>query len=215
MDFRKIEFDKMNLRASETDLVAFVREITDSYAVLAKKKHIDLRFFTSEKCLNVLFDTTMIDKVIFNLLSNAFKFTKENGNIYVSVSKTDEHALITIEDNGIGMSKEAIEHAFEPFFQGEYENYKGSGLGLALSKEFIDLHHGNISVKSEKWKGTKFYVSILLGDKHFSVTEIVTSQPQENSYILEDAKIYTTELLPNEIEHQTELINGKTTTFPT
>jgi len=94
------------LRASQVDLIGFVNEITSSYNVLAKNKHINLNFFTSEKTLNVWFDVTMIDKVIFNLLSNAFKFTKENGYIYVTISKNNQYAIIKVEDNGVGMSQD-------------------------------------------------------------------------------------------------------------
>lgn len=193
MDFRKIEFGKMKLRASENDIVQFVREITNSYEVLANNKQISLKFLTSEKILVAWFDTMMIDKVIFNLLSNAFKFTKENGFIHVSVSKTDKYAEIKIEDNGIGMTQELITHAFEPFFQGEYDNYKGTGLGLALSKELIEIHHGNISVDSEKFKGTTFKVCLPLGCSHLDKTEMIKSSDQVKN-ILEDSKIYTTEL---------------------
>ena len=173
MDFRKIEFKKMKLQASENDLISFTNEIVDSFKVLAKNKNIDLKFLTSERSLSVWFDTTMIDKVIFNVLSNAFKFTNENGYIYVTISKNNEYAVIKIEDDGIGMTKEAIDHAFEPFFQGEYENFKGTGLGLALSKELIELHHGTILVKSEKGKGTIFEISLLLGNSHFEENELV------------------------------------------
>ncbi|MGH2565501.1 MAG: sensor histidine kinase, partial [Ginsengibacter sp.] len=123
MDFRKIEFKKMKLKVSENDLVSFAHEIVNSFRVLAKNKNINLEFLTSERSLYIWFDTTMIDKVIFNVLSNAFKFTKDNGNITVSISKNDYNAIIKIEDDGVGMSKEVIDHAFEPFFQGEYENY--------------------------------------------------------------------------------------------
>jgi signal transduction histidine kinase/AraC-like DNA-binding protein len=192
MEFRKIEFSKMKLRASENDLVAFVKEITESYEVLARKKHIGLRFFTNERVLNTWFDVTMIDKVIFNLLSNAFKFTKENGFIHVTMSKENNMAVIKVEDNGVGMGPNALEHAFEPFFQGEYENYKGSGLGLALSKEFIEMHHGQIFVTSEKWKGTGFEIKLPLGKEHLAKDEIVVVDEDAKA---EDAKMYTTELM--------------------
>lgn len=198
MDFRKIEFEKMKRRVSENDLVAFAKEITTSYNVLAAQKGIDLQFFTTERTLPLWFDTSMIDKVIFNLLSNAFKFTKENGCIQVSVSKTPHTAVLTVEDNGVGMGKDAIEHVFEPFFQGEHENYKGSGLGLALSKEFIDLHKGSISAASEKWKGTKFTVELPLGRAHIPADEIV-EVANTAGLISDDAKIFTAELHPAEI----------------
>ncbi len=167
MDFRKIEFRKMKLHVSENDLVSFTHEIVDSFGILAKNKNIDLEFLTSERNLNVWFDPTMIDKVIFNILSNAFKFTKEFGNVYVAISKDDENAIIKIEDNGVGMTQQALDHAFEPFFQGEYENYKGTGLGLALSKELIELHKGSIVAKSERTKGCLFEIKLPLGKSHF------------------------------------------------
>ncbi|HWJ29533.1 MAG TPA: hybrid sensor histidine kinase/response regulator, partial [Flavisolibacter sp.] len=195
MDFRKVEIEKMKRRVSENDLVAFAKEITTSYNVLASQKHIDLQFFTTERMLPVWFDANMIDKVIFNLLSNAFKFTNENGFIHVLVSKTETTAILSVEDNGIGMGKKAQDHVFEPFFQGEHENYKGSGLGLALSKEFIDLHKGNISVTSEKWKGTKFMIELPLGKVYIKEEEIA-DQSNRLTLINEDAKIFTTELLP-------------------
>jgi signal transduction histidine kinase/DNA-binding response OmpR family regulator len=203
MDFRKVEIEKMKRRVSENDLVAFTKEITASYNVLAAQKQIDLQFFTTERTLPLWFDVNMIDKVIFNLLSNAFKFTKEAGYISVSVNRTEKTAQITVEDNGVGMSREALDHVFEPFFQGEYENYKGSGLGLALSKEFIELHKGIIRVNSEKGKGTKFTVELPLGKEHLSAEEIST-QHNQHSLIYEEAKIFTSELLPLAKRQDTE-----------
>jgi len=193
MDFRKIEFKKMKPHVAETDLISFTNEIVDSFKVLAKNKNIDLKFFTTERSLFVWMDTTMIDKVIFNVLSNAFKFTNDHGLIHVTVSKDNNNAIIKIEDDGIGMTKEVIDHAFEPFFQGEYENYKGTGLGLALSKELMDLHHGCIVVKSEKRKGSIFEISLLVGNGHFEKNEFETNVNKE-SVINEDADIYTTDL---------------------
>jgi signal transduction histidine kinase len=193
MDFRKIEFKKMKLQVSENDLVSFTHEMVNSFRVLAKNKNIDLQFLTTERSLYAWFDTTMIDKVIFNVLSNAFKFTKEHGSINVSISKNNECAIIKIADDGVGMTKEVIDHAFEPFFQGEYENYKGTGLGLALSKELMELHHGSIIVKSEKKKGSIFEISLPLGNAHFEKTEF-ESNLNKDEIISEDAKIYTTDL---------------------
>ena len=194
MDFRKIEFKKMKLRATENDLVEFVNEIAGSYKIVAKQKQIDLQVFTKERSLNAWFDITMLDKVVFNLLSNALKFTKPNCFVYVHIEKHDNEAIIKIEDNGIGMSADTIEHAFDPFFQGEYENYKGSGLGLALSNELMELHHGSISVKSEKWKGTSFLLKLPLGCSHLRPEESPSRKNCRKCDTDEDAKIYTTEL---------------------
>lgn len=195
MDFRKIEVDKMRLRASENDIIAFLSEIIQSYKGIAQKRNIDLRLFTKERELKVWFDTNMLDKVVFNLLSNAFKFTKDHGYIHVSVGKSEEKNEVTIkvEDNGIGMSEEVVNNVFDLFFQGEYENHKGSGLGLALSKELIKLHKGLITVSSEKGKRTTFQIHLPLGNRHLNKNEIgETEQAPLLEY--ENEKVYTTDL---------------------
>lgn len=191
IDFRKIEANKMKLRASENDLVSFVTEIIDSYRNIAKKRNIDLRLITEESHLTAWFDTNMLDKVIFNLLSNAFKFTANNGFVHVYISKTNEmnSALIKVEDNGVGISKNALLHTFEPFYQGDFENYKGSGLGLALSKELIQSHTGQISVQSEKGKGTTFSILLPLGNAHLKPEEMLLNE-EASSHLYEHEKIY-------------------------
>ena len=194
IDFRKIEAEKMKLRATEADLVSFVSEIIDSYKSMAKKRSIDLRLITEESHIMAWFDTNMIDKVIFNLLSNAFKFTAYNGFVHVHIGKTAEGkaALIKVEDNGVGISKDALAHAFEPFYQGAFENYKGSGLGLALSKELIQSHAGQISVQSEKGKGTTFSILLPLGNAHLKPEEMLFNE-EATSHLYEHEKIYEEE----------------------
>ncbi|THU42027.1 response regulator [Niastella caeni] len=197
MDFRKIEVDKMKLKASENDLIVFVSDIIQSYKSIAQKRNIDLRLITKEPHLNIWMDVTMLDKVIFNLLSNAFKFTRDNGYIHVYISKNENsnNAVIKVEDNGMGMSKDALEHAFDIFYQGEYENYKGSGLGLALSKNLIELHKGSITVASENLKGTTFEIRLPLGSEHLAKDERVNSSPEAINLIrYEHEKIYTADL---------------------
>jgi len=206
MDFRKIEVDKMKLRASENDLIVFVSDIIQSYKSIAQKRNIDLRLITPESHLTTWIDVTMLDKVIFNLLSNAFKFTKDNGYIHVYISKSENgnNAVIKIEDNGVGMSKDAIEHAFDVFYQGEYENYKGSGLGLALSKSLIELHKGSITVTSESLKGTTFEICLPLGNKHLAKDEMVSSTPEAiDSILYEHEKIFTADLITEQPVKQT------------
>jgi signal transduction histidine kinase/AraC-like DNA-binding protein len=200
MDFRKIEIDKLRIKVSENDMVSFLNQIIEAYKRFAHKRNIDLRFFTNQHSLNVWFDETMLDKVLFNLLSNAFKFTEDNGYIHVFLEKqeADNSVKIIVEDNGVGMTKTSVEHAFEPFYQGEHENYKGSGLGLALSKELIQLHHGTISVESEKWKGTKFTITLPVENKDLSRDE--TSGKHISSIVFyEDQQVYTSELLPHQL----------------
>ena len=197
IDFRKIEVDKMRVRASENDLISFVSEIVQSYQTIAHKRYIDLRLITTERNLAVWFDVNMLDKVIFNLLSNAFKFTKDGGyiHLYVSKNEADDEVVIKVQDNGMGMDEEAVKYAFEVFYQGEFENQKGSGLGLALSKDLIRMHKGSINVQSEKGKGTTFEIHLLLGNAHLDKLDL-TDSPTTPYIYYEDEKVYMTDTQP-------------------
>ncbi len=210
MDFRKMEEGKMQLKASENNISEFVTEITNAFRDIARKKSISFNVISKVKDLNLWFDVTMLDKVMFNLLSNAFKFTGENGFINVTIDKTRDGnmALIKIEDSGIGMSPEDTEHAFEVFYQGHSGNFKGTGLGLSLSKELINLHHGGVTVKSEKGKGTAFEVTLPIGQSHLQPDEILSEEPSLiNTY--EDIKIYTTDMEPAVLQNEITYFSRK------
>jgi signal transduction histidine kinase/DNA-binding response OmpR family regulator len=176
MDFRKIEDKKMMLRASEHELIEFAKDVMSAFEKLAQKRKIDFQLITELQQVYVWFDPDMLDKVLFNLLSNAFKFTNDKGRIHITISMDGNHKNVTmmVEDNGVGMSEEHIKHAFDRFYTGE--NYTGTGIGLSLSKEFIDLHHGELILKSEKGKGTRFFISLPLGKVHFEEQQIVSSK---------------------------------------
>nr|WP_262485762.1 substrate-binding domain-containing protein [Cnuella takakiae] len=194
MDFRKIEAGKMKIKVAEQDLVAFINEMLQHFKPVAKKRGIDLRLLTTERHLLMYFDADMLDKVMFNLLSNAFKFTTDGGLIHVALSKSEnnELALIKVEDNGMGMSATAQEHLFEVFYQGEYENNKGSGLGLALSRALIEQHKGTIKVQSIKGKGTTFSISLPLEGAHQQIQASPAIPVQEALYA--EDQLYTAEL---------------------
>jgi signal transduction histidine kinase/DNA-binding response OmpR family regulator len=167
MDFRKIEEKKMMVRAGEMDIVAFIREVMSAFDKSAQRRRIDFQLKAEIESIYVWFDQDMLDKVIFNLLSNAFKFTNDKGKIHISVSFDEggKNVQIQIEDDGIGMSAEQVAHAFDRFYSGQ--NSTGTGLGLSLSKEFIELHHGELVLKSEKGKGSRFYIMLPVGKAHF------------------------------------------------
>jgi signal transduction histidine kinase/AraC-like DNA-binding protein len=185
MDFRKIESDKMILQAEENDIVQFLDDIINNFKGLAKKRNIDLRLISKEPRMILWFDVSMLDKVMFNLLSNAFKFTNDDGFIYVSVEKNakENTVVIKVEDSGIGMSQQVADKIFEPFYQGNINDRKSSGLGLSLSKEFIQLHHGSISVTSRKGEGTIFTIKLLPGKDHFEKEQLLSGKaPDEKLY---------------------------------
>ena len=176
MDFRKIEDRKMMVRASELELIAFIKDVMSAFDRVARKRKIDFELKTDLQQLFAWFDPDMLDKVIFNLLSNAFKFTNDKGRIHiqVAVDESNRHAVITVEDNGLGMSADHMKRVFDRFYTGE--NIGGTGIGLSLSKEFIDLHHGELFVNSEKGKGTRFLINLPLGNIHFEEQQIVSSK---------------------------------------
>ena len=129
LDFRKLESGKIQVKATENNLIAFLREIMRPFEQLAKKNHIDFKLQTSLTNVPVWFDTNMMDKVFFNLLSNAFKFTSSYGRIYILVEE-DAHknqVLIKVKDSGIGMSAPEAAQAFEVFYQGQ-QNTKVNSL---------------------------------------------------------------------------------------
>lgn len=177
MAFRKIENDKLSISVSEYDLIAFIKEIITGFEPLAEKENIDLSLSVSNPAIMLWFDRNWMDKVIFNLLSNAFKFTGRSGFIHISV-KEDTSAgkvIIEVEDNGPGMSEEVLDHAFDRFYSGQHTDF-GTGLGLALSREIIHLHRGEISVSSEKNVGTVFTITLKTGKAHFSEKEIMSTE---------------------------------------
>ncbi|TKC62116.1 helix-turn-helix domain-containing protein [Pedobacter hiemivivus] len=193
IDYRKIEHDKMLLSVSQNNIVSFVNDILESFQYSAKKKNIDIRLITDAQTIKVWFDVNMLDKVIFNLLSNALKFTPANGVIYVDITHDSASVILSIKDNGPGIAAEEIEHVFEHFYQAQTNAAKGSGLGLSLSKELMVLHHGNINVESTKSQGTKFSIRLQLGDAHFTEQEKLRGKSNKD-VLYEDAKIYTTGL---------------------
>lgn len=179
MDIRKMDNERMRVQAAESDLIEFVKAITKAFRKVAEQRQIDFRFFYKEEQLKVWFDPAMLDKVLFNLLSNAFKFTADGGKIHVAVeqNRIAQRAVIVVEDDGRGMSEEQLKHVFQRFYQGNNYNAKGSGLGLSLSKDFIELHGGTISVQSVPQAGSRFEIQLQLGQVHLRPEQIFKGDP--------------------------------------
>ncbi|MFB6457367.1 two-component regulator propeller domain-containing protein [Chitinophaga sp. Hz27] len=165
LDFRKMEVEEIKLHAAAGDIAAYVKELTYSFSDLSEKKHIQLTFSSNVKSLKMLYDADKIEKILFNLLSNAFKFTPEDGRIEVELQYDagQEQLEITVKDNGIGIPLEKQAHIFERFFQhdvpGSVMN-QGSGIGLSITREFVKLHGGSISVDSAPEMGSCFLVTL-------------------------------------------------------
>jgi len=174
LDFRRMEYQQLRLYPALGDMVNFAREITYSFSDLAEKKSIALEFESGTENLPTLFDHDKVEKIIFNLLSNAFKFTPEKGKITVSLSRQSNTAIaggngdpvtawvqLSVKDTGIGIPKEKQEKVFEQFVQDENSQMQinqGTGIGLSLVSEFVKLHKGKIRLESEVGKGSCFTV---------------------------------------------------------
>ena len=191
MDYRKIEHKEFKLHASPHNLMDFLKEIVDSFRHNAAKRHIDLRLIVRENPQTVWFDVNMLDKVIFNLLSNALKFTADYGRIYVTVGRTENNAIIEVSDSGLGMTEAELGQIFNRFYQSETNYSRGSGLGLSLSKELMMLHKGSINVSSSKGEGTIFTLQLPLGEEHLTAEEKILQQSQ-GVKLYDEMKIYTT-----------------------
>lgn len=168
LDFRKLEEQELKLNLSKGDIIKFIRELSFSFADMAEKKKIDFSFHTSIPALITCFDQDKLERIVFNLLSNAFKFTHDEGRISVEVhllpaTGPEEQGLLqlVIKDTGIGIEKDNQEKIFERFFQdavpGSMVN-QGSGIGLAITREFVKLHQGSIHVESSPGQGSSFTV---------------------------------------------------------
>ncbi|HEY8938293.1 MAG TPA: two-component regulator propeller domain-containing protein [Cyclobacteriaceae bacterium] len=173
LDFKKLEVQDIKFNPSEGDIVAFVRDTAFSFSDLAEKKNISLQFHSSLEHFQTLFDSDKLEKILFNVLSNAFKFTLDNGTIVVNVdheiSDLKSFIQIQVSDTGIGMPQDKLDKIFEPFFQNELPRSiinQGSGIGLAITKEFVRIQGGTISVTSQVGKGSTF--TIMLPTAHIS-----------------------------------------------
>ncbi|RXF70555.1 helix-turn-helix domain-containing protein [Arcticibacter tournemirensis] len=196
LDYRKIEYDKQKIRASENDLVSYVREIVDSFRHHAQKLDVQLNLLSQDREVKVWFDTQMLDKVFFNLISNSIKFSRDKGHVYVRIWQNGNgYVCVEVEDNGIGMNPEETAQIFNQFYQADHTPTVGSGIGLSLSREIIRLHQGIIEVKSEKWKGSVFTVHLPLGNGHLSPAEIATTEGN-TADLDQQSKIYTADLEP-------------------
>lgn len=183
LDFRKMEVHELKLHDTDGDIVQFIEETAGSFTDIAEKKHIKFSYSATLKSLNAHFDHDKLERIIFNLLSNAFKFTGENGQVAVEVSTTESEAgtalEIKIKDSGIGIPAHRHEKIFERFFQhdvpGSMVN-QGSGIGLAITKEFVSLMYGVIVVESEEGRGSVFTVILPVKEAVHAIVQPALSE---------------------------------------
>lgn len=177
LDFRKIVKNKMELKISRVDLVPLVEDALDDFREMASERRIELLFTLSRRSVLVWVDIERMESVVYNLLSNALKFTSNGGRIEVilSLREEEESVTLTVRDTGIGIPKDKQGMIFERFAQASRavdSNMKGSGIGLSLCRDIVTLHHGEISVDSRPGEGASFTVKLKLGNAHFGMEQI-------------------------------------------
>lgn len=176
LEFRKAETGNLKLKVSKGDLALFIKNSVESFQPLIKKKKLRLSLICEPESIPAYFDSDKIDKILYNLLSNAAKYNEQGGVVMVGVElETNRNSVILkVADNGKGLSPEAVRNLFKRFYEGDYRKFKtiGTGIGLSLTKDLVELHKGSIRVVSEPDEGTCFYVNIPVGRDAYKADEI-------------------------------------------
>ncbi|MCF8233738.1 MAG: response regulator [Bacteroidales bacterium] len=209
LSLSKLEAGKMKLQLSEGNIVAMVRLFVQSFESYARQRQINLSFNSEKEHISLYFDRGKIEEIVNNLISNAFKHTGEGGEISINLKNVEKefsklsgeksYVLIEVGDTGSGISRERLEHIFERFYQVNdpfTKNNEGSGIGLALVKELVELHHGTIEVDSEAGKGSEFRIYLPAGKAHFKDDEIVVTSLAYDKYQVELSEIEQQETDP-------------------
>jgi signal transduction histidine kinase/ligand-binding sensor domain-containing protein/DNA-binding response OmpR family regulator len=259
LDLSKLEAGGMKLQAAQGNIVPFVKGIAQSFQSSAGRRSVALNVETEGDEIEAYFDRDKLEKILTNLLSNAFKFTPEGGSVAVSIQchaerseesraapntgRDDErsrsmtqaahdtlrlrpaqttsgaalrvtregYVTITVSDTGIGIPADQLDKIFDRFYQvdaSQTREQEGTGIGLALTKELVELHHGTISVRSEVGKGTEFTVRLPLGREHFKDAEVVEAIGEQEGQAVVVAAVEATHESPLRVE-RTEVVAEK------
>ena len=179
LDFRKIQNKKMELTLSEFELTHYLKEWVSTFESIATKRKIKVDLITSAP-IRLCADIYKVERICYNLLSNALKYTSEGGSITIKAKSTDETVEICIKDTGKGIAKEDIKHIFDRFYQVRNSNKDGTGIGLAIVKAFTELQGGTAKVESEVGEGSEFTITL---PKHVAGDNF---QPADESYTMND-----------------------------
>jgi signal transduction histidine kinase/ligand-binding sensor domain-containing protein/DNA-binding response OmpR family regulator len=175
LDFRKAESGNLKLEVSEGNIVKFIKEVKLSFDTLAEQMRIDFFLYASSNIIKAWFDRDQFEKIMFNLLSNAFKHTPEGGKITMQIVEGQDEISVTVEDNGKGIKREHFDSIFQTFFSYDEDKHNtGTGIGLALAKSLVDMHHGKLMVQSEENSFTRFVITLPKGSAHFDAAELLS-----------------------------------------
>lgn len=181
---RNKELDQLRLMVTKSNLYKNIEQIAQSFKELARQKNIDFTINCPKNLTEAWYDREKLEHIIYNLLSNAFKFTPKEGNIILTVTPINSKKMVrlSVTDSGPGVSKEELNTIFELFYQSNIgKKNKGTGIGLALTKELIDLHKGKIEVESSAVSGTTFTITFPIHESAYSDTERIMCDLEEDS----------------------------------
>lgn len=205
LDFRKMEEQELRLSLSEGELISFVKDVSDLFNDLSSRKNIGLIFDSKLQYFYTSFDHDKLERILFNLLSNAFKFTHSGGSIRVEVEQEESGSeiagsdlVIKVTDTGIGIPADKKEKIFNRFFQGDAHASvlnQGSGIGLSITKEFVKMHGGSINVFSEQGKGSCFVIRFPFMSEKFA--EKTVDRPLVNVEAEQDLRTDMDRLMPS------------------
>lgn len=222
MDLRKIDKGQMVMRMCQTDMVAFINEEYELFKQQALAKNIDFEYQHDSEELPVWIDRNNFDKVIINILSNAFKFTPTAGHILLSLTHTDHHAYISVKDSGIGIPKDKLETIFQRFYQTSADpsdRNVGTGIGLDLTRSLVELHYGTISARNNEGEkgskfehGSEFIIRIPLGKDHLKPEEIIDEEEVKEKQNQELAEVKQLEQEVKETENAEKAESATVTT---
>ena len=203
LDLSKLESGKMKLSAQESDIVSFTKGLAMSFESYAQRKEILINVKSNNEVIYLFFDKEKMQKILTNLISNACKFTKEKGKIWVDIEEDIRNKKVTIKviDSGIGIPEKDLSRIFDRFYQGAnnvHTDHVGTGIGLSLTKELVEMHHGKIDVESEEDEGTTFTISLLLGSNHLNTDEIIYEETEYKEITIDEDETFETQSTENE-----------------
>ncbi len=225
LELSKLESGSLKLEVSRSDITQALKGMVMSFQSLAEKRNIDFKFSFPDKEIQAFFDLDKLEKIVYNLLSNALKFTPEKGTVLFELTQVWEKTnkqlpskikklqgqviCISVRDTGPGISKEHVQKIFDRFYQVDAKlnrKFEGTGLGLSLSKELADLHRGSLQVESEPGKGSAFSVFLPIDRKAYALDEIVETQKEQLAAVSIDNNKYRSENTLTEEQVDNELL---------
>lgn len=196
LEFRKAETGNLKLQVTKQDLSAFIAKNIESFQPLMKQKNISIEFISAEKEFQAFFDADKIDKILYNLLSNALKYNTEGAHVEVILTPVEDgkRAEIQVKDNGKGLTERTMKNLFKRFYDGDFRkfNTSGTGIGLSLVKDLVVLHKGDIKVDNHPGEGVNFIINLPVNSDEFT-----TEECNENRQQSELAANYEQDLVEN------------------